>query len=796
MSRDEPDRNSPALADRDPLHAAPRCGWALPCALLLALLIPARPLLAQEPAPPPIREVQLEGARLTLTGDPDAWQAQGELTLTPLPGPSDAPPPWSLTARAARLEGSRLTLEGVALRLGARRLRAETLTIDLDTGAAEGEAVELIAPVEGSDRVVRLRGERMSVERERIVIDGAALEPCGCPDDAGERGGLVVTAEQARLVLQGPLLDLRDPTSAAALSRDGVAEADDVTLAAGPLPLAWVPSLTWPLDGRRSGLLPPTVGGMGDDQGVHLGAGAFWALAPSQDLTLGGWWRTGGVGGAALTWRHAEADHLGDARRGELTVTGVHDALDEATQGASVRGRGAVSGAGLPDVRYDLRYSSSTDLVERLRAPMAERLGAPTRSAVLVGEVGAWSALEAQAQMVQLLDVPGSLWRRDARSFVSPEVAFSLRSQPAGPLLLNLGLRFVRVAPLAADGSSARAVFSEGLDPTNRLSFDVALEAPLVRGRGGSVRLLGALAQTLDVFSVPRDDDPQGNPQPPRTALRQRTVAWGALQASTRLLGRPGGVPHTIRPALRLSGAGWRDVSAFDPELEPEAYPTAPYDPALPRWAAQGVLQQRLGRADRLHLDLDLGGLALQELRPAWSVLSGPLSPALPDHLTRAGGELRLGGPHGWLRGDLNLELQGNDTGLHEATGAAGLSWDPSGLLEVGAGRFTAGPRLTHTPWRLDDASLPGIHPFARPGDMTAATARLQLPAPGLSALQLRLHGLAPIDGDGVAPEDAEVSGAIALGQLAGCVELELRASRYTTPRVMDLFLTARVGPF
>ncbi|MEL6181646.1 MAG: hypothetical protein AAFS10_21990, partial [Myxococcota bacterium] len=223
--------------------------------------------------------------------------------------------------------------------------------------------------------------------------------------------------------------------------------------------------------------------------------------------------------------------------------------------------------------------------------------------------------------------------------------------------------------------------------------------------------------------------------------------------------------------------------------------------PALPLWTIQGVLQQRFGHAHRTHVTLDLGVIDLHNLQSAWSPLDNGTSMvaeglAVADRQMRGGAELRLRASDGWeLRSDVIVELEGLDTGLHEAVGAAGISWGSSGRIEVGLGHFTSGPRLTHTPWRLDDRELPGLHPFGRASDLTGATTNLILPVPGLDTLQLRANALVPLIGDDIAQEDAEVSAALALGQLAGCIDLELRASRYTTPRVTDLFLNVRVGP-
>ncbi|MEO1272506.1 MAG: hypothetical protein AAFX99_30795, partial [Myxococcota bacterium] len=510
-------------------------GWGWPMGVL--------PAAAQEASR--VETLRVEGEQWTVTQDGEGWSLTGAVRIVPRlhQRAGQAPPPWQLSAAAARLEGAWLTVEEVELVWGERRLRARTLTVHLDTGQAKGTGVELVAPIEGSDRVVRLRGDQLTVERDQVSIDAVVLEPCGCREDEEDQGALVLTAAQARVVLQGPLLELRTVKPAEALRREARVEAEAVALKAGPVPLVWLPRLTYPFDGRRSGLLPPTVGLLGDDQGLHVGAGAFWAPAPSWDVTSRVWWRTGGVGGAELRWRYAALDRLSEPRRSTLEVTGVVDTLAEETEtGVTVRGRGALASRGQPDLRYDARYTSRPTMIDQLRLPLAERLGSPTRSAVLLGDVGSWSAFEVQGVLAQqrVTDtVPNANPEVTLpRFWIAPEAAFSLRLQPIEPLLLDLNLSFGRIAP---DG---RGSIPDASDPVQRLGLQLIAELPLLRGRLGTVRTFGGVVQNLDSWTATTPDDEANTAGQP--ILRQRTVAWGGLQLSTRLQGNPGGLRHTL----------------------------------------------------------------------------------------------------------------------------------------------------------------------------------------------------------------------------------------------------------
>ena len=228
-------------------------------------------------------------------------------------------------------------------------------------------------------------------------------------------------------------------------------------------PLAWVPKLTFPIDGRRhSGLLIPTLG-YSDKRGVDITVPYYLNLAPNYDLTLsprimskrgfmlGSEFRfltshTEGVIGA--DYLPNDRDNPEERRRGALSVQTL--SRFNPNLSAAIRVNHVSDEVFLRDFGGSLEVTSTSHL---------------ERAAELRYDTEAWNAL-ARVQNYQTID--DLLPKADRPYARLPQLAFNLYRQPLNHLLgYELDAEFTR---FAKDGG-----FVEG----TRLDLQPGVSLPL-----------------------------------------------------------------------------------------------------------------------------------------------------------------------------------------------------------------------------------------------------------------------------------------------------------------------------
>jgi hypothetical protein len=327
-----------------------------------------------------------------------------------------------------------------------------------------------------------------------------------------------------------------------------------------------VPSLTYPLGGRASGLLMPR-GGFTGPGGFGVDVPVFLTLGDSADVTLHGRWFRGtgqadlggqgvrGFGsGLELRWRPAV-----DASGG-LAIAHLHDTSRAAGGGIrGNRGRASLAHAqGLGGGRLFVdatALSDSTFLFDSEPTLQVQQLPYLRSVAGYTRPIPGGAAFLSTTHLQQL-----STTRQralEAPLALSPVAQAGLFQQfQAGPL----------VADAFATFSFEDALVGSTLAPgrTRRLVGGLALgqTLPLASGRYGQVAL--EAGERLDLLA------PEGGPG------RVRAGLWGGLAAGSRLSRTfEGGWVHEIAPSIRLRGFGVTE--GFAPALQ-DARAAAPQD--------------------------------------------------------------------------------------------------------------------------------------------------------------------------------------------------------------------------
>lgn len=168
-----------------------------------------------------------------------------------------------LRADTARYYKDRDTVEAegnVTYQSEAAVFDAERARVDLGQNRGELEATSYYIPsvhAFGKAEKVEIRGE------ERTRLEGATYSTC--------------PPEKPDWRLKAGRLELDQSTN--------TGEAYNVSLAFKGLPFLYVPYLNFPLQGRKSGLLPPTYG-TSERAGAELAVPYYWNMAPNRDATI------------------------------------------------------------------------------------------------------------------------------------------------------------------------------------------------------------------------------------------------------------------------------------------------------------------------------------------------------------------------------------------------------------------------------------------------------------------------------------------------------------------------------
>lgn len=227
--------------------------------------------------------------------DPD-----GSALCPPRPRPLLAPlDPERAAEQSLLLEGQRFDVSepgltrvdgDVRLRQGARLLYSDSLIHDADK-----QRVEIPGPLRYQDLAVLLSARSGSVD---TAEDSALLD--GVEFDLLDRRGQGRAEQMERLAdgrsrLRGATFsgcELDRPAWLVRATRltldhaEGVAQAENLRVVVGGVPIIALPYASFPIDDRRrSGFLSPAIGGSSDN-GLDISIPYYFNLAPNYDLTV------------------------------------------------------------------------------------------------------------------------------------------------------------------------------------------------------------------------------------------------------------------------------------------------------------------------------------------------------------------------------------------------------------------------------------------------------------------------------------------------------------------------------
>ncbi len=132
-------------------------------------------------------------------------------------------------------------------------------------------------------------------------------------------------------------------------------------LCVNDVPVIPIPTLTYPLSKRHSGFLVPTVG-WDNRFGVHLKESFFWAINPSQDLTISPFYYSDLGYGSDLAYRYI----LDRKSRGQWFVSALQQTELPDVSGASQTGQDAKESRAL--IRGTHTQQITPDLLLRVQA--------------------------------------------------------------------------------------------------------------------------------------------------------------------------------------------------------------------------------------------------------------------------------------------------------------------------------------------------------------------------------------------------------------------------------------------
>ncbi len=228
-------------------------------------------------------------------------------------------------------------------------------------------------------------------------------------------------------------------------------------LCVNDVPVVPLPTLTYPLSKRRTGFLIPTVG-YDNRFGAHLQESFFWAINPSQDLTISpSYYSSLGYGGD-LKYRYV----LDRQSRGQWLVSALRQTEAPDVSGVSQTGQDAqqtralITGTHTQQFTPDLLASRQCQSGDRSKlSPTVEQLGNPAGSS--------------QQRIESTGEPPLAVWKDVSARSISAAVAIGRRgyvSALAGNRVQPAESPLVQLADLAGDGHELRELLSRtGIRP-------------------------------------------------------------------------------------------------------------------------------------------------------------------------------------------------------------------------------------------------------------------------------------------------------------------------------------------
>ncbi|MEP6932576.1 MAG: LPS assembly protein LptD, partial [Nitrospirota bacterium] len=213
------------------------------------------------------------------------------------------------------------------------------------------------------------------------------------------------------------------------------------------VPVIPIPTLTYPLTKRRTGFLIPTVG-YDNRFGAHLKESFFWAINPSQDLTISPQYYSKLGYGSDFQYRYV----LDKQSRGQWFVSALQQTELPGVSGASQTGQDAQQARALiigthtqqftPDLLLRVKANMVTDAnyLQQLSNSGAQRALPSTESSLLANQRLAFGNTYLLSQYLQPLESGGvDTFQR------LPEIGYSLSNLPLfnSPILLGTDTSFV-----------------------------------------------------------------------------------------------------------------------------------------------------------------------------------------------------------------------------------------------------------------------------------------------------------------------------------------------------------------
>ena len=213
------------------------------------------------------------------------------------------------------------------------------------------------------------------------------------------------------------------------------------------VPVIPIPTLTYPLSKRRTGFLIPTIG-YDNRFGTHLQESFFWAINPSQDLTIAPQYYSKLGYGSDFKYRYI----LDQKSRGQWFVSALQQTELPGVSGASQTGQDAQQARALiigthtqqftPDLLLRIKANLVTDAnyLQQLSNSGAQRALPSTESSLLANQRLAFGNTYLLSQYLQPLGSGGvDTFQR------LPEVGYSLPNLPLfnSPVLLGADTNFV-----------------------------------------------------------------------------------------------------------------------------------------------------------------------------------------------------------------------------------------------------------------------------------------------------------------------------------------------------------------
>ena len=213
------------------------------------------------------------------------------------------------------------------------------------------------------------------------------------------------------------------------------------------VPVIPIPTLTYPLTKRRSGFLIPTVG-YDSRFGMHLKESFFWAINPSQDLTISPFYFAKLGYGSDFQYRYV----LDQKSRGQWFVSALRQTELPDVSGVSQTGQDAEQTRALiigshtqqftPDLLLRVRANMVTDprMLQQLSNSGAQRALPSTESSLLATQRLAYGNMYLLSQYLQPLQSGGvDTFQR------LPELGYSLPNLSLfnSPVLLGTDMNYV-----------------------------------------------------------------------------------------------------------------------------------------------------------------------------------------------------------------------------------------------------------------------------------------------------------------------------------------------------------------